>query len=546
MQVSFDVPVPMSDGTVLRADVQLPAGAGPFPTLLQRVPYDKNAPAIRDGALDTTRAVRRGYAVVTQDCRGRFSSDGEFTPFVNEAADGVDTLRWITAQPWSDGNLGMFGRSYSAFLQWQTAALRPDGLRAIAPMFSGANPARDWFGGDSALEWGFLAFWSLRHLVGDPELADAVLYERDRADLPPPDGARLGQRAVHRTERLADANRDDGDRVGRGSLPSWLAAWLDDERRAAAMAELAAVCRPAADVAVPALVIAGWFDLFLRGTILAAGPGAGPRELIVGPWPHGGANPGVFPEFDFGPAASGAAIGLTDRQLDWFDRWLRSTDDSPRSAATWFHHGRGWMSGSWPPPQDPLRLFLGADGTLSDAAGEPGVTPLDYDEADPTPTLGGTTFLPGLEVAANAGPRDQRSLLGRPDVLSWFGDPLADALDIAGNVRCTIATEAGPGVRWVARLVERGPDGRVMLVADGATSTPARAADQAGNAAAQIALGPIAWRFAKGSQLGLMLSHTSWPKHRRWITDSASDTMRKGTSTVRTGPASWLTLGGDA
>jgi predicted acyl esterase len=87
----------------------------------------------------------------------------------------------------------------------------------------------------------------------------------------------------------------------------------------------------------------------------------------------------------------------------------------------------------------------------------------------------------------------------------------------------------------VARLVERDADGRVMLVADGAS-----------NDATRVDVGPVAWRFAKGSQVGLLLSHTSWPKYRRWITDSASDTMRNGVSTVQTGPASWLTLGGEA
>ena len=134
--MELDVAVPLPDGTVLVADVQLPEGAGSFPTLLQRVPYGRGTPAIRDGALDTLRAVRRGYAVVTQDCRGRFDSDGEFEPFVHEAADGADTVAWIRLQPWSDGSVGMFGRSYSGFLQWQTAALRPEGLHAIAPMFS--------------------------------------------------------------------------------------------------------------------------------------------------------------------------------------------------------------------------------------------------------------------------------------------------------------------------------------------------------------------------------------------------------------------------
>src|ERR1700722_4581636 len=134
MQVLFDVAVPMRDDTALVADIQLPDGPGPFPALLQRVPQDRGAPAIRDGALDTVKAARHGYAVVTQDCRGRFGSAGEFTPFLAEADDGVDTVAWIRSQPWSDGRVGMFGRSYSAFVQWQGAARPP-----VPPLRPGAG-----------------------------------------------------------------------------------------------------------------------------------------------------------------------------------------------------------------------------------------------------------------------------------------------------------------------------------------------------------------------------------------------------------------------
>ncbi|WP_433045950.1 CocE/NonD family hydrolase [Dactylosporangium sp. CS-033363] len=498
MRVTFDVPVPMSDGTTLCADVQLPDGDGPFPALLQRVPYDKGAPAIRDGALDTVRAVRRGYAVVTQDCRGRFSSGGAFTPFVHEAGDGVDTLAWIAAQPWSDGRLGMFGRSYSAFLQWQTAARRPPGLLAIAPMFSGARPVRDWFGGGTALEWGFLVYWALRHLapVVPPERLAELLHEHGPA--PEPFGAPL----------------------------EWLDDWLSDARRCTAWAALDAQCAPVAAVAVPALVIGGWYDVFLRGTVAAAA-----QSLVVGPWPHGGGNPGVFPEHDFGPAASGA--GLTDRQLDWFDRCLSG---APGRGAHWFRGGAGWESGPrFPPPAEPRRWHLTGSGALAGEAGGTGARTLIYDEADPVPTIGGNTFLPGLEVAANAGPRDQRALLDRGDVLAWFGAPLAAPLDVTGDVTCALDTDAAPGTRWVARLVERRTDGRVLLVADGAALTP----DGAG---VTVAVGPLAWRFAAGSRIGLLLSHTSWPRYRRWVTDDRPPAPRRGVTTVHIGPGSTLTV----
>ena len=133
MQVLFDVAVPMRDGIALVADIQLPDGPGPFPALLQRVPYDRGAPSVRDGALDTVKAARHGYAVVTQDCRGRFGSAGDFTPFLAEADDGVDTVAWIRSQPWSDGRVGMFGASYMGYTQWLAAVARPPHLAAMLP-----------------------------------------------------------------------------------------------------------------------------------------------------------------------------------------------------------------------------------------------------------------------------------------------------------------------------------------------------------------------------------------------------------------------------
>ena len=109
--VEKDVPVAMRDGTVLRTDVYRQAGDGRFPVLLQRTPYNKDLTGLAPIQTDAFRAVRRGYAVVIQDCRGRYRSDGDFNPFLQEINDGYDAVEWCGAQPWSDGNVGMYGKS---------------------------------------------------------------------------------------------------------------------------------------------------------------------------------------------------------------------------------------------------------------------------------------------------------------------------------------------------------------------------------------------------------------------------------------------------
>src|SRR5690242_10043355 len=98
--IEKNVPVPMRDGVVLATDVYRPADGAPLPVLIQRLPYNKESVATVNSTLSVTRAVQAGYVVVVQDTRGRFASEGEFTPHFQEVADGVDTIAWAAAQPW--------------------------------------------------------------------------------------------------------------------------------------------------------------------------------------------------------------------------------------------------------------------------------------------------------------------------------------------------------------------------------------------------------------------------------------------------------------
>jgi putative CocE/NonD family hydrolase len=111
MLIEKNLMVPLHDGVRLATDVYRPTEGGPVPVLLARLPYNKDLPLAARGAFDLLRAVQAGYAVVLQDCRGRFASEGEFTPLVNDAEDGADTVTWLARQPWSTGLVGTFGGS---------------------------------------------------------------------------------------------------------------------------------------------------------------------------------------------------------------------------------------------------------------------------------------------------------------------------------------------------------------------------------------------------------------------------------------------------
>ena len=119
VDMRLDVGVPMRDGVTLSADIYLPKAAGSFPTVLIRTPYGNNAaPSIETGR----RLANVGYACVIQDVRGRWDSDGDYYPIVNEAEDGYDTQEWVGAQPWCNGRIGTSGGSYLGIVQWASAS----------------------------------------------------------------------------------------------------------------------------------------------------------------------------------------------------------------------------------------------------------------------------------------------------------------------------------------------------------------------------------------------------------------------------------------
>src|SRR4029077_14662317 len=142
---SANAAVPMRDGVTLRADILLPAAEGKFPVLIYRTPYNKESALTEPKTFE--KAAARGYAVVVQDVRGRYASDGDFLPYQNEGRDGYDTIEWAARQSWSDGNVGTFGLSYPGAVQWLAAVENPPHPKAMVPAMTFSTPRNFFYSG---------------------------------------------------------------------------------------------------------------------------------------------------------------------------------------------------------------------------------------------------------------------------------------------------------------------------------------------------------------------------------------------------------------
>lgn len=155
-----DLRVPMRDGVELATDVYMPASGGPFPVLVQRTPYDRGS-LIPATVISAVYLAQRGFAVVLQDCRGRYDSDGEWYPFINEVNDGHDAIEWAAKQPWSDGKVGSIGASYLGLTQWQEAQGGSKHYIASVPFVAYSNTFHNWVYTGGAFHLAFNLNWSL-------------------------------------------------------------------------------------------------------------------------------------------------------------------------------------------------------------------------------------------------------------------------------------------------------------------------------------------------------------------------------------------------
>jgi uncharacterized protein len=442
----------MGDGVVLRADAYRPAAGDRVPAILIRTPYSK-APH-RDRAF-IRRAVERGYAVVVQDVRGRYESAGDFIPYANEGRDGYDAVEWLAAQPWCDGRVAGSGLSYPGAAQWLAAVEAPPHLACLFPSMSFSSGRQFfYFGGAFDLSW---LPWIAVNIAPD---------ERRRRNLPGARTAREAREEWRRVEASALRHVPLYDLPYFRDVAPYFYDWLDHPDDGSFW-DFADIEKRHDRVRVPVMNFSGWHDegygpigairnfsgLRQRG----ATPAARDPYLVIGPWVHGEPSPETrrVGDRDFGAEAGLDYDGLV---LDWCDLHVRGADRglarSPRVRV--FVMGRNqWREAyEWPLPGTTIRpLYLRAGGRLSweaPAAAEP-ADRYRYEPDDP---------LEDPHAGAGLGPRDQRAIEKRTDLLVFSTDPLPEDLEIAGHVECRIwLASTAPDTDLVVRLLDVEPDG---------------------------------------------------------------------------------------
>jgi hypothetical protein len=519
INVHRDIEVRMRDGTVLRCDLWLPANGHRCPVLLQRTPYDKAFAPVAHGRLDPAEAVARGYGVMIQDVRGRFASEGPFEPFGHEQDDGADTIAWISAQPFSDGRIAMYGASYPGAVQLLAAAGAQPALAAMVPDVTTLD-FHSWMYHGGAFQLGFALSWALG-LAGD-----AIARRRRNGG----DVSALQKRlnAVLADQWAEYWKLPVADQPLLDELVPAFGQWLTHPVRDAFWERLSSLDH-LEGVRVPALRITGWHDVFVRGTVAEfarlGASGRPDQRLLIGPWGHAGWGDAVG-EVIYGLGASRYELDLTKLHLDYFDETVRNGRREEQPPVRLFVMGANrWRDeDAWPPSGVHVeRLYLHADGRLTrqpPGSDEPTRT-FRYDPSDPVPTSGGSTFMPGHEASIALGPRDQRPLHRRPDVVVYTGEPLADAMEVTGSISVTVhAATSAPDTDWTAKLLDIFPDGRALSVTDGIVR--ARHSQQSPGLLEpgrpycfHIDLGPTSIVFAQGHRVAVEISSSNFPRFDR-------------------------------
>jgi hypothetical protein len=459
-----NVPVAMRDGTLLMADIFRPDSAEPVPVLVYRTPYGKHSAA--QSYSTHLKAVERGYAVVLQDVRGRYASQGLFNAYQSEGQDGYDTIEWAAAQPWSNGRIGSYGLSYPGAVQWLAALRSPPHLQAMAPAMTFSSP-RNFFYMNGVFDLSWLP-WVYTNIAPDA---------RVRLDLP-----------GIRDEARADAAWTEHARAYQSFLPlaqlpylrqeapfyfEWLAhppedAWWDwGEIRGHYQNVKAAV-----------LNLSGWYDeaygpegatTNFNGLLEARAHQADPRtHLVLGPWVHGvrSTMTGKTGDLDFGP---GAAIDYDGLLLDFFDHYLKDIDNdfarSPRVRQFVMGENQWHEQADWPPRNATINtLYLGASTQSGRVLAANQVNGMDQSTFVSNPAQ------PVTDSYDAFGPHDYQALAQRPDVLVFDSPPLAEDTVVSGAAEALVflSCDCRDLDLWV-KLLDVYPDGRAYnLMSPGA------------------------------------------------------------------------------
>jgi putative CocE/NonD family hydrolase len=494
----------MRDGARLRTFAAVPLGVGPFPAILVRSPYPFSEPPTAGYDF----YAQRGYAVVVQYVRGRYGSEGEWLPYLNEGQDGYDAIGWIARQPWSDGQVAMMGGSYVGWTQVAAALEGHPALKAIVPHASPYPPIPSLGASGGTFLFHQVPLWA------------AAVHGSVRNDI-----SQMPWERILRSLPVLEAL--DG-KMGE--------AW--HRRCVSSFREMQAHFYTRADYSQipPAQCIAGWHDHILHDA-LDLHTRVSEGRLILGPWSHGDYGR-VVGDVDMGDQVGSLAELQRVQSLRWLDWYLKGIDtrlDAEPPVRLFVTGENRWrFVSAWPPPRaEPTARYLhsrGGAGGVDDpghlSQEPPGQEPPDryaYDPRDPVPTLGGANSGPCGDAGLRRGPVDQRATEVRSDVLVYRSEPLDRDLEVIGaiQVHLFVATDA-LDTDFTAKIVDVYPDGQVMGMQDGILRCRYRESyseellmEPGAVYEIRIDIPPIGHVFGRGHRIGLHVSSSNFPRFDR-------------------------------
>ncbi len=487
VSVERDLKVPMPDGVTLLGDHYVPRGGGNRPTLLVRSPYGR---AGMWGMLFGRPFAERGFQVFIQSCRGTFGSGGTFDAFRNERADGLATVEWVKKQPWFSGELATAGPSYLGFVQWAIAADAGPELKAMTTMITSSEFRTLVYPGESfSLDTGLTWINVMAH---QEDGALAALLSNMQAE--------KKLQAIHPHLPL---NTIDEAAVQK-PVP-FFRDWLAHNEPTDDWWTPIDFSKTVSQVTAPVHLLGGWYDIFLPQTLADYArlkQGGQQPYLTIGPWSH----------TDFG------GLGRMLREsIIWSRAQLLGDKSHLRKSPIQVHvmGANEWRDfPDWPPAgYEPQRWHLQKNRGLAPNA--PEASDPDhyrYDPADPTPAVG------GVSLSQNTGPKDNRALEARSDVLSYTSAPLDRDLEIIGAVSAELFVQSSlEYTDFFARLCDVDPSGKTTNICDGLLrlqpGNPPTEAD--GSQRVCIDLWATAYQFRQGHRIRLQVSSGSHPRFAR-------------------------------
>jgi putative CocE/NonD family hydrolase len=510
----------MRDDVTLSNDVFLPRQPGRYPTILLRTPYE----TLHEPHIDwAVWWAKRGYAVVIQDCRGRFESEGSFYPYRDDGPDGHDTLEWISTQAWYDGKIGTSGRSYGGLFQWQLAPLQSPYLTAMAPQVIMGDYFGDCHRIGGAVQWTLTGFATVifSTSVSLMQLGATHIF---------------GNSAYYRHLPLIDI---DVQTIGRevAWYRDWCTHTVYDEYWKALNTE-----SRLQDVQVPVVQQAAWYDPYAASMLRTWSTLQQRRDdqkIYVIPWTHHLPDSSKLGDLDFGP---GALVDLRREDLRWFDYWLKGNDTGlmAEPPVKLFLMGENvWRyEHEWPLARTRFTpYYLHSQGSANSLAGTGSLTPdppgseppdaYEYDPNNPVPTLGGNnstwTWMKFAAEPIYPGPIDQRPLERRDDVLVYTTPRLDQDVEVTGPLEMVLyASSSGVDTDFTAKLVDVYPDGRAIHLSEGILRARHRKSLerveflQPGEVDEfRIQMAPTSNVFRAGHQLRVEISSSNFPRFDR-------------------------------